>query len=245
MSSSRTDFRLRKEQILAIAIDQYIKTVTPVGSKFIAMQYPYDISPATIRNILAELEDQGFLMHPHTSAGRIPTEKGYRYYVDNLMQEIQLLEEEKFRIKLEYERHKYELENLLDKVSNSLSEVTHYTSIISIDGCCDKIFCKGTSHVVGYPDYQDIEKIRNILRTLEQKEHLLKIINKDLIKKIEVYIGHEMALKEVDDCSLVVSKYETDTGETGRIAVLGPKRMNYTKVVSTLDYFSELINELL
>src|SRR3989338_1450714 len=113
----KNDFQIRKDLVLGIVIDRYVKIVAPVGSAFIAEEYHLDLSPATIRNILAELEEEGYLMHPHTSAGRIPTQRGYRYYVDHLIEEIQLLNEEKVLIEMEYQRQGLELEGLLEKTS--------------------------------------------------------------------------------------------------------------------------------
>ena len=244
MGLKRTDEKIRKDTILGIVINQYIKTIIPVSSALIAQSHHLDLSSATIRNILAELEEEGYLSHPHTSAGRMPTEQGYRYYVDNLMHEIQLLEEEKKRIKEEYQAEALELENLLEKTSEVITETTHYTSLVSIDGHHNKIFCKGTSLVVNYPDFQDINKIRNILQALEEKGRLLRFINQNLDEKIRVFIGHELAFSNIDSCSLVVSRYQLRNGPSGRIAVLGPTRMNYERVVSALDYLSQLIEEI-
>jgi len=237
------EIKERKERILAITIGHYIKTITPVSSAYISKSMAFDISSATIRNILAELEEDGYLTHPHTSAGRVPTEKGYRYYVDHLMYEIELLEEEKRRIKEEYQRESSKLEKLLEKTSYVLSEITNYTSIISIDGE-SRIFCQGTNFIVSYPDYQDLRKIQSILRALDEKQKLMEIINRDLERKTYIYIGHEMACQEIDHCSLVVSRYETKHGSTGRLAILGPTRMDYQRVVSTIDYFVELMEEI-
>ncbi len=244
MTPKWIDAKARKDWILGITINDYIETTAPVGSAALAKRYRIDLSPATIRNILAELEQEGFLTHPHTSAGRVPTEQGYRYYVDNLMKEIQLLEEEKALIKAEYQKETRELETLLEKTSKVVSETTHYTSIISVDGRPDRVFCKGTGYVVEYPDENDLRKIRDILTALDEKERLLEIINRDLKNKIEVFIGHEMACREMESCSLVVSRYQSQ-GVSGRIAVLGPKRMNYQRVVPTVDYFSQLMEDLL
>src|SRR3989338_4861310 len=131
MSPRKIDYQERKDLVLAIVVDQYIKTISPVSSGYIVDEYDLDFSPATIRNILAELEDEGYLTHPHTSAGRVPTQSGYRYYVDKLMNQIQLLEEEKDRIKAEYPKDGNELENLIEKKSAVISDVTKYTSIVS------------------------------------------------------------------------------------------------------------------
>jgi heat-inducible transcriptional repressor len=240
--ASKADIQQRKDKILAIVIGQYIKTVSPVGSQYITDQYKLDVSPATVRNILAELEEEGYLTHPHTSAGRMPTSIGYRYYVDHLMHEIQLLEEEKRMIEQEYNRYRNQLEMLMEKTSQALSDITHYTAIVSVDGWESKIILKGTSYVVDYPETSDVIKIRAILHILEEKERLLEIINRDLEKHTEVYIGHELALQEMDTCSLAVSSFEKD-GVSGRIAVLGPTRMQYDRVVSALEYISGILSK--
>jgi transcriptional regulator of heat shock response len=242
--AKHSDMQLRKDRILAIVIGRYIKTVMPVGSQFITEEYNLDVSPATVRNILADLEEEGYLTHPHTSAGRMPTQQGYRYYVDHLMNEIQLLEEEKRRIHQEYKHHARQLEDLMEKTSQMVSDLTHYTSIVSFDDGDgdDMVICKGTSYVVGYPESTDILKIQAILRVLEEKERLMELINRTLEKKIEIYIGHEMALKDMESCSLAISHFEKD-GMKGRIAVLGPTRMHYDRVVSTLEYISQILSK--
>ena len=249
MTSRQIDILARKDEILRITIDQYIATVTPVSSARIADQCSLDLSSATVRNILAELEQEGYLTHPHTSAGRIPTQYGYRYYVDHFFNEIQLLEEEKKRIKEEYERETQEVETLLDRTSKVLSDMTQYTSIVSVDGWNNKLFYGGTSFIMGYLDYHDLNKdvkrIKNILAALDQKERLLEVINRQLAKNIDVLIGQEIECSDIDGCSLVVSKYKSKLGPSGRIAILGPIRMDYNRVVSTLDYFSNLMEEIL
>lgn len=237
-------YKQRKDHILGIVVNSYIKTVTPVSSGYLVDEHHLDLSPATIRNILAELEADGLLTHPHTSAGRLPTQEGYRYYVDNLMNEIQLLEVEKTRIKKEYEREMRDLEAALERTSQVVSDLTHYTSIISVDGWGHKVFCRGTGYVVEYPDYQDLKKIRAILYALEEKESLMEVINRNLEERIKIYIGHELACSQIEGCSLAVSRFRTHSGPTGKIAVLGPTRMDYSRVVSTLNYLSRLIGEI-
>ena len=244
MSPKKTDFQERKDLVLSIVVDAYIKTVSPVGSSYIATEYHLDLSSATIRNILAELEEEGYLMHPHTSSGRVPTERGYRYYVDHLMDEIQLLEVEKKRIQHEYKQGVNELESLLEKTSQVISDITHYTSIVSVDGWNNKLFLKGTSYVVDYPQERDVENIAKILHTLEEKERILKVINRNLEHRIHIYIGHEMAMKEMENCSLAVSVFKKKNGPSGRIAILGPTRMDYERVVSALDYVTDLMREV-
>ncbi len=245
MTPKRLDSIYRKKKILSYVVEEYIRNITPVSSNQVVVGRFLDLSPATIRNILAELEGDGFLTHPHTSAGRVPTQEGYRYYVDHLMTEIQLLADEKQRIMAEYQQDVSELETLLEKTSEILAQETHYPSIISIDGFGDKVFCRGISFVAGYPEFHNFHKIECILRVLEGKESLLELINRDLEKKIHIFIGDEMGCSEMDGCSLIVSRYGKEDGPKGRLALLGPTRMDYEKATSVLDYFSELINEML
>lgn len=245
MTSRYINHQERKDTILGIVIEEYIKTSTPISSSHIAQEYSMDLSSATIRNILAELESYGHLTHPHTSAGRVPTQIGYRYYVDNLMKEIQLLEAERKKIQGEYKKGIAELEGLLEKTTEIISELTHYTTFVSVDGVAQKVFCRGSSFVVDYPQYHDLNKIGNILRMLEEKKRLLGLINRDLEKKIEFYIGQEISCSEIDECSLAISSFKKENGPSGRIAVLGPTRMDYERVGSTLDYVTSLIEEIL
>jgi len=243
MSPRKTDTQERKDMVLSYVVQQYIKNLSPIGSAFLAKEYHLDWSSATIRNILAELEEDGYLTHPHTSAGRIPTHRGYRYYVDHLMHQIQLLEGEKNRIQSEYQKDMTELGKLVDQTSRIVSDVTHYTTIISVDGWDGKIICRGTNYMVGYPEMQDLQKIQNLLRVLEEKEQILEVINRSLQHKIDIYIGQEIACKEIESCSLAVCEYHQKDGSSGRIAVLGPTSMDYERVVSTLDYVTELISD--
>jgi len=244
VTARKNDVQVRKDQVLAIVVDEYIKSVSPIGSNLIVERYHLDVSPATVRNILAELEEEGFLSHPHTSAGRVPTQRGYRYYVDHLMHEIKLLEEEKTSIEREYRQAMKELENLLEKTSEVISDLTHYTSIVSVDGG-PNVFCKGLSFVAGYPEFHNFDRIKNILRMLEGKERVLELISRELDRKVDILIGSEMKSEDMDDCSLVISSYKKKNGPSGRIAVLGPTRMDYERVVSTLEYFSELMSKIL
>ncbi|MBZ0166197.1 MAG: hypothetical protein K8I00_05265, partial [Candidatus Omnitrophica bacterium] len=114
----------------------------------------------------------------------------------------------------------------------------------SVDGQDHHIFLRGANHVVQYPDFQDIGKIQQVLTALDEKERLLKFLNQQLREKINIYIGQEIALREMKHCSLVISAYRTKKGPSGRMAILGPTRMDYGRVVSALQYFSSLIEDI-
>ena len=120
----------RKDRILQWVVHRYIRTGKPIGSETLSEQSEIDLSSATIRHIMAKLEEEGYLAHPHTSAGRIPTDKGYRYYVDYLMRTQQLAAEERGRIQKEYHSRLQELDDLLLKTSRTLSSVSHYAGFV-------------------------------------------------------------------------------------------------------------------
>jgi transcriptional regulator of heat shock response len=239
------DHEIRRREVLEAVIDAYVKNASPVSSEMLVRDFNMDLSPATVRNCLAELEEMGYLTHPHTSAGRMPTQAGYRYYVDNLMKEIKLLEKEKTRIETDYRRHIGELEAILDETSRIISEVTHYAGIVSFSDWRSRIFYKGTGFMLEQPEFKDLAKIRHLLKVLEEKERLLEILNCDLKEKIAIYIGSEIACSDMDGCSLIISSYKMKDRPSGRLAVLGPTRMQYGKVVSTLEYLSEQLSKIL
>jgi len=239
------DHETRRKEVLAAAIDTYVNNAVPVSSEMLVRDFGLNLSPATVRNCLAELEELGYLTHPHTSAGRVPTQAGYRYYVDNLMSEIKLIEREKTRIESDYRKHIGELETILDETSKMLSEITHYAGIVSFSDWHHRMFYKGTSFILEQPEFRDLARIRHLLKALEEKEGLLEIINRDLKEEIAIYIGTEISYSDIDNCSLIISSYKVKDKPSGRLAVLGPTRMHYGKVVSTVEYLSERLSRVL
>lgn len=238
------DYDSRRRSVLAVAISQYIKEADPVPSEDIARYF--DLSPATIRNIFVELETAGYLAHPYTSGGRVPTQKGYRYYVNYLLSQMKILDEEKERILAEYKNQIDELEDVLDKTSEIISTVTRYAGIVSLLEWHDKFFYKGISYILNQPEFHDLGKIRLLISMIEEKERLLDVINRDSgDEKVKVYIGEELGCPEIENCSLVVSSYRIKNKPSGRIAVLGPTRMQYEHIIPALEYIAEVLTEVL
>ena len=233
----------RNRQVLSAVIDNYIRTAEAVSSEDVCRNF--DCSSATIRNVMNDLEDLGYLTHPYTSSGRVPTDKGYRYYVDMLASQIELVEEEKIRITREYHRQLNKLEDILEKTSEVLSAFTRCAGIVTFLDRENKIYYNGASLIIAHPELNTLDKIRDILRILEEKKTLLEILNRGLEKRLNVYIGNELACREIANCSLVVSTYEIEDRPCGKIAVLGPRGMNYSQVIPTIEYVSELISRAL
>lgn len=237
------DYESRRRAVLSTTINKYIEEAMPVASEDVARDF--DLSSATIRNIFAELEETGLLMHPYTSGGRMPTEKGYRYYVDFLISQLALLDEEKESIVKEYKREIRQLEDALEETSEVISAITHYAGIVSFLERQDRFFYKGISRILEHPEFRDIEKIRLLIKIIEDKKHLLEIINRDFSGKVKVYIGRELGCPEMENCSLVVSSYRLKNRPSGRIAVLGPVRMEYRHIIPALDYISDVLTGVL
>lgn len=237
------DYDSRRRAVLAATINRYIKDAEPVASEDITRDF--NLSSATIRNIFAELEETGYLTHPHTSSGRVPTDKGYRYYVDFLVSQMDLIEEEKASILKEYKQEINRLEDILEDTSEIISSMTHSAGLVSFLEWQDKFFYRGISFILEQPEFQDLKRMRYLIKVLEEKVHLLSILNRDFSERVKVYIGEELGCPEMDNCALLVSRYQIKNKPLGRIAVLGPMRMEYKHTIPVLEYISEILTETL
>lgn len=233
------DYELRRRAVLTATINKYIKEAIPVASEDIAKDF--DLSPATIRNVFAELEESSYLMHPYTSGGRIPTNKGYRYYVDSLLSQTELLEKEKEQIVKQYKQEINKLEDVLDKTSEIISNITHYTGIAFFPDLQDRFFYKGIGLILDQPEFQDYQRVRLLIKILEDKEYLLNIIHRDFTEKVKVYIGEELGYPQMHNCSVVITSYHFKDKSVGRLAVLGPMRMEYKHTIPALEYISDVL----
>ena len=238
----KVDYNSRKKAVLHTAINRYIKNALPVASDEIAREF--DLSSATIRNIFMDLEEAGFLKHPYTSGGRVPTDKGYRYYLDYLFQQIDLLTEEKERIVKECNRKIGKFDDALENTSEVISEITHYAGIASFLEWQDKFFYKGLSYILEQPEFKDVSRIKLLIKMVEEKQQLLKIINRDFTGKVKVYIGSELGFPEMENCSLIVASCKMKNHSSGRLAVLGPMRMQYNHIIPTMEYISDCLSQI-
>ena len=233
----------RKRAVLSTTINRYILEANPISSEELAQHF--DLSSATIRNIFSELEDEGYLTHLYTSGGRVPTERGYRYYVDSLLLQMQLMDGEKRNILREYEKEIKRMEDVLEETSKLIEQTTHYTGIVSFLEWQDWMFYKGLNRILEQPEFKDTEKMRLLIKAVEDKQRLLEVINRDFSDEARVYIGSELNCPEMENCSLVVSSYRRKKKTQGRLAVLGPVRMEYRRIIPTLGYISDVLSEAL
>lgn len=333
----------RKTKILQAIIRNYLETGEPVGSRTISKYTDLNLSSATIRNEMADLEELGYILQPHTSAGRIPSDKGYRFYVDCMMEQK---EREVVEMKEMLLERQDKMEQVLKKVAKFLAQNTQYATMISapqthrnklkfiqlsrvdyhqllavivvegnviknhilniteelsdetllklnmllnttlnglsiqeinlgmvtamkqqagvhsdivsevIDAVADaikaeedlEIYTSGANNIFRYPELSDGRNASHLINAFEEKDALTDLVYETLANDeqtgIQVYIGEEAPVKGMKDCSVVTATYELEEGMKGTIGIIGPKRMDYDKVVGTLRSMMNHLDDL-
>lgn len=230
---------IRKQKILAAIVKEYSETATPVGSKELAAKYNFRESSATIRNEMAALEKAGYIYQPHKSAGRVPADKGYRFFVNELMRRFELSDKERRLLKSELNKLKIQHEQLGRSISNLLSQVSGQAAFALLP---NESSATGLSHIIGEPEFADTKIMKQVASFLENMdEHAIKLMKKSEVSA-EAFIGGESSLPVPKDLSLVVSNVTLKDGKKGVIGIVGPKRMSYAKNLSILNYLSKLIS---
>ncbi|MDR1042954.1 MAG: heat-inducible transcriptional repressor HrcA [Clostridiales Family XIII bacterium] len=229
----------RKLKILQAIVSDFIATAEPVGSRTIARKYIVDISPATIRNEMADLEEMGYLTHPHTSAGRMPSDKAYRLYVNQLMDKYELAENEKKRIRREINAHIEELELMIRHASELLSELTNLTSFATLEDMYRaQLFLEGMTRIFAHPEFNNIQRARDFLEMVDRKDDLTEtIVRRE--DGITITIGNENSREIMPDSSIITATYHIDGNLVGKLGVIGPTRMNYGEITSVIDYITK------
>jgi heat-inducible transcriptional repressor len=337
-------FSDRMRKILESVIEDYILTAGPVGSRTISKKSHLSLSPATIRNIMADMEEMGLLSQPHTSAGRIPTEKGLRFYVDSILHVQELSDSEQEEIRSKYLSHQAEATDLFRETSRILSSSSHYLGVVwaprmsfavlqhiefvklkkhlvlailvsttglvhnriieveedfsqseldhlsdfmngfltgltlhqvreklleqmkreknAYDRLLDQalklgekafsstddadVFIEGRTNIIHEPEFGSVSRMTDLFRTFEEKATLVKLLDKCMDPKgVQIAIGSESQVQEMETCSIVTSTYSCKGEVLGALGVIGPRRMNYSRVIPLVDYTAKLLTEIL
>jgi len=238
------DHQKRQDEILELVIKSYIEEGRPVSSEYLRERFKLPFSSATLRNIMSELEDLGYLSHLHTSSGRVPTQSGFRYYVDSLMEEEIPDREEVFSLIEKSIDYIEELDDLLEEASIIISKLTHLAGFALLSKTRDRLFFWGTHFILQEPEFEDITTLRNIFTAFEEKMSLFrKFLERKLTQDIKVLIGEEIGLEEVKNCSLVLSSLGPFKDERALLGVLGPIRMNYSFTISRLKALKNYLED--
>jgi len=235
----------RQEKILNSVIKEYIRFALPVSSQSLEEKYDFDVSPATLRNEMQFLSDLGYLLQPHTSAGRIPTDKGYRFFVNQIFEKGLPEFDEKKRIDIEKECKK--------KIDNSFRFVQKATKILADNSSNlalsyilneDFLWKEGWDDVFEEPEFKETDFVLRFAKTIDFFERNIEEITSDFSDKLGVFIGKETPFLKNEDLSIVVSGFRCpDSKNKGLFAIVGPKRMNYNKNISIINLINQIFKE--
>ena len=242
----------RQTQILVAIIEQYAEVASPVGSVTLAKLF--EVSSATIRSEMAKLEEFGLITQPHTSAGRIPTDKGYRFYVNRLTEENQGGDEQillnasnskdnlrgfraiSSRVSAQNDRADHAIRSAVD----SLVEITGNLGLATIG---DQLYMNGIYNLFSQPEFESGDAVQSVAQLLDNLEPWLREVAPN--EPLNVYIGSENPIGKSSGASLIISKFESPFSENSYIGVLGPTRQNYGKVVRLVQKTGEFLEEIL
>jgi len=334
----------RMKEVLRIVIEDYILSAEPVSSMTISRKSDLHLSPATIRNIMSDLEEMGLLFQPHTSAGRVPTEKGFRFYIDYILDIDELSGAEKREIRSRYSIYQSEGKDLFREACRILSASSHclglvwaprlselvlqhiefvklkkyltlailvsttgivQNRIIEMDEDLSQsdldhlsnvlnsllsgltlqqvreklfdrmrmekhaydrlfqqaiklggkafssfdetdVFIEGRTNILSEPEFGNISIMTDLFRAFEEKATMVKLLDKCMAPRgIRISIGSESQVQEMETCSLVTSTYGCEGKVWGALGVIGPRRMNYSRIIPLVDYSARLLSEIL
>jgi heat-inducible transcriptional repressor len=231
----------RQSKILQAVIEQYAEVASPVGSSLLAKVF--GVSSATIRAEMAELEREGFIMQPHTSAGRVPTDKGYRYYVN------QLAELEKTEVPQGRRAERALTARLIDggapertirNTVDTLVELTHNLGLATIG---NQLYMSGLSNLFGQPEFMHPGQVKEVASLLDNLEPWLKEAAPN--EPLSVYIGRENPIGRGAGCSLIISRFRSPFSDSSYVGVLGPTRQSYREVMNLVGRAGQALEETL
>lgn len=231
---------IRQAKLLSAIIDEFIRTAEPVGSKQIIAHGHFMLSCATIRNEMRSLGEDGFIEQPHTSAGRVPTAKGYQLYVREYMKPT--AQEKKVRAKFDSLKEQYFRRKDQERVYEAVALLSHMIPHVAFATVPHKpqVYFMGLANTLRQPEFQQNPALATgVVEVLEQRlTDLLKDIDTD--GKVQYYIGDEHVLPQIQSCSLLVTDYRV-RDQKGFIGVLGPMRMDYAYTTVALDMVADLL----
>jgi heat-inducible transcriptional repressor len=226
----------RQKQILSAIIEQYAEVASPVGSSLLAKLF--NVSSATVRAEMAQLEELGFIMQPHTSAGRVPTDKGYRYYVNLVGDSVQQPSARVERALAARTSNGGLPERVIRNTVDTLVELTHNLGLATIG---DQLYMSGLSNLFGQPEFIHPAQVQEVARLLDNLEPWLREAAPN--ETLSVYIGAENPIGRNSGCSLIISKFRSPFSDRSFIGVLGPTRQSYRDVMSLVERAGKTLEE--
>ncbi len=235
------DLTPRQVDILKLIVKEYIDNAEPVGSETLEKKHDIGVSPATIRNEMANMVKLGYLSKPHTSAGRIPTTKALKLYINELMREKEVSVADEVQAR----EHVWDLRQNEDKflreITRDLAAKTHSLAVTTTDD--GDIYYAGYAHILEMPEFYDIDIAKNLLSILDNSSHF-EMIAKRIENDFGIFLGDELELELFRPYSFIFSRFDTKSHCMGSIGVVGPARVKYDSLVPTVKFFGGLIDEV-
>ena len=232
----------RQTRILKAIVEEYIDSALPVGSETVEKKYSLGVSPATIRNEMVKLTENGFLKKAHSSSGRLPTPMALKYYVANLMKEQDLSLTDEVAVKEKVWDYRHEMDRFLRETTRELAQRTKELAVTTTDE--GDIYTAGMANILDAPEFFDIDLTKALLSHLDEEEFWQELLERsDLTDPLGVILGSDFGDALFEPCGLVYRHFQAGPRK-GIIGVVGPARLNFCRVFPTVRYFGELIEEV-
>lgn len=218
-----------------IIVKEYIDLAEPVSSKLLEKKYDFGVSPATIRNEMQKLTDKGFLLQPHTSAGRVPTDHGYRFFVNNLLEKKSKNQDE---IGDWFKEEIGDTFQFFQSLTKRIAEATNALTLNYLEKE-NLLLTEGWEEVLKEPEFEERNCLLDFTSLLKNLENNIEELKTD--SDINVYIGKENPLPKSKDFTVISSRYSLPGGERGIISILGPKRMEYDRNIGLINSLIKLL----
>jgi heat-inducible transcriptional repressor len=233
----------RQIALLKCLVEEYIDSGEPVGSETLERKYSLGVSPATIRNEMTFLTQQGYLKKPHSSAGRIPTSLALKFYVNELMEEKQLSVKDEVSAKEQVWDYRHHLGRLLAQATRALAAQSKCISIAHTNQ--GHLYSSGFPHILDLPEFYDIDVTRHVLGLIDELNRLDSLLSKAMGEDpLHILFGEDLHEPFLESVGFIFADFHVGPELKGRIGVVGPARFNYTQVIPQVKYFGQLIEEI-
>jgi len=229
----------RKSALISAIINEHIISGQTVASKAIVDNYDFSLSPATIRNEMGALEKDGYIYQPHTSAGRIPTEKGWKYYIENFLKDVELDKKHKQVLDRVLSDTGLSYEGIIKSAAKGLAELSEEAVFVGFSP--DNFYYTGLSNLFRKPEFQKIDLVRHMSEVVDHLDEVIKDMF-DEINEVRVLVGSENPFGK--ECSSIVGKYKYGKDQEGLFGILGPMRMDYENNLALIKYAKQLFSEV-
>jgi len=242
-----TQLTERQRQILAMVVQDYVQTAQPVASGSLVRQHELGVSTATVRHELASLEALGLLDQPHTSAGRVPTVAGYRYFVEHLMLSDELSPQERRLIRHQFHTAGGDAERWMGLSAAVVARTSGAAGLVAAANRSGspRLYHAGLVEILYVPEFADSDRLRGVVELLEYGQGLEPIIDRLPESGVQVIIGGEPPLERTPYLTLVMARFGQPPGPGGALGVVGPTRLAYERAVSTVSFVARLMNQLI